>query len=147
MNNSLQLCSFEQAKLLKELRFNWPCRNSIEYSDTLDTNVEYQNGVLNTNSELEELNRINKPTIQLALKWLRDVHWLEINIEWFSTEEGGDVKYDYRLGKIGECHPLSLAAIYIECYNADRNFDTYEEAESAALDFALEYLKENKYDI
>lgn len=66
-------CSFEVAKLLKEKGFNEPCLKQY-----------YNNGEL-SNVSIEAKyntidNQISAPTLQMAMKWLREVHGINLNI-------------------------------------------------------------------
>jgi len=66
--------SFETAKLLKKKRFNEPCHGcyitnkEIGYYDYYSTNFELRDDI------------ISAPTLQMAMKWLRNEHDLFIRI-------------------------------------------------------------------
>lgn len=65
--------SFEVAKLLKEKEFNEPCLKQY-----------YNNGEL-SNVSIEAKyntidNQISAPTLQMARKWLEEVHGIHLNI-------------------------------------------------------------------
>lgn len=140
MNNSLQLCSFEQSKLLKELGFDW--ETYMSYTIVFDK----KEGVLNSDDRPINHNLLNKyvyercsaPTIQLALKWLRDIHniytLVEMNFDF--VEE----IYDFENWEFTVCYGTHFKES-LESKNP-QFYNTYEEAESAALDLALGYLKE-----
>jgi hypothetical protein len=67
MNNQLQFCSYEQAKRLKKAGFDWEC--AMVYDCDLEIpEITEIHDFLNLNSILPT------PTVQLALKWMRDVH-------------------------------------------------------------------------
>ncbi|MDR2293348.1 MAG: hypothetical protein LBE11_07750 [Prevotellaceae bacterium] len=55
----LQLVSFEQAKRLKALGFDWECFAWIDGNEWRTTDIDLNYGVF--------------PTVALALKWIRDV--------------------------------------------------------------------------
>lgn len=112
-------CSFEVAKLLRDKGFNW----STQYVYTLDGtgSTPYKIGNWRAKSNIQ------KPTLQMVMKWLRESHFLFIDIDlltgntwtwsvWFMN----DPKQ-----KMGE----SLQTI-----------STYEEAVEAAIKYCLENL-------
>lgn len=112
--------SFEVAKLLKENGFNEPCRASyfkkqINYSFTITNNV---------------LNKLSyaAPTLQMALKWLREVHNLYINI--FVTWKDKIPHYQWSIDNL-----ITQDTIYdTPC------LEKYEEACNAAIKHCLENL-------
>jgi hypothetical protein len=72
--------SFETAKLLKEKGFDEPCECLY---DTENNDVSIVNGWMTvSNSELEEREFVcySAPTLQMAMKWLREEHNLFIGI-------------------------------------------------------------------
>ena len=74
--------SFETAKLLKEKGFNEPCEC---FYDTEHNDISIVNGWMDTsNSLLEEREFLcySAPTLQMAMKWLREVHGLWCEISW-----------------------------------------------------------------
>lgn len=75
-------CSFEIAKLLKEKGFDIPCRSYYNNNDYLS--FEHPKGFVSVDSVY-----LLRPTHQMALKWLREVHNIDIiappqfdNVEW-----------------------------------------------------------------
>lgn len=114
------LVSFEVGKLLKQKGFDEPCRNVYEEKN-LRTNTlcDY------LNSELSSY--VCAPTLQMAMKWLREVHNLWIDIDPLSCNEWAWsiwLMYDPDF-KTGE----SL-----------RNTSSYEEACEEAIKYTLENL-------
>lgn len=67
-------CSYELSKLLKEKGFDEPCQSFYK----LDSNEIYR-GTVFTNTQIGD-KFYNAPTLQMALKWLREVHKLHIEI-------------------------------------------------------------------
>ena len=65
--------SFEIAKLLKEKGFNEPC-----YACYLNKELSHYD-YTSTNFELID-NAISAPTIQMVMKWLREVHNIHIDV-------------------------------------------------------------------
>lgn len=70
MSEQLQLCDFEQAKLLKESGFDWEV---ISFYDKYGKAIAMPNSPTKNNNNDEYY---SAPTVALALKWLRDVKGL-----------------------------------------------------------------------
>ena len=80
--------SFETAKLLKEKGFKGECLGVYFPNgrfDTFDTAFDYNLNDGNLS------HAINAPTLQMAMKWLREVHNLVIQIEFIDYLEHGEV--------------------------------------------------------
>ena len=117
----LQLVTFEQAKRLKELGFNFACR---EYYDSKA--IFYYDAVqawdIDHNSEYISkggYDRISAPTVSLALKWFRDVK---------------KAIYIIALNEVEAVYCGEILGIDVDCRGSS---DTYEAAESALLDELL----------
>jgi len=121
----LQLVSFEQAKRLKELGFDWiteykHARHSYAHSDRSGFSI-MKWGVFDVPNEMN----CALPSVALALKWIRDVRKIENSVCFFDVITQG----------------------YEGCYNSTRNVVrlrrhyTYEAAESALLDELLTILE------
>ena len=110
--------SFETAKLLKEKGFNAVCRTAYE-TITNEHEVEQCSP-----SSWGELNQVKRPTLQMAMKWLREVHKLYMYTAFAGMEE----------------------VWFSRIYNKDKHlkdlddFNTYEEACEAAIKYCLENL-------
>ena len=127
-----QYVEFETAKLLKEKGFDALC-TTFYYVDT-PTKVIHQ--FQNDENEVQyvDINEypcaILAPTQQMAMRWLREVH-----------------NYNIEVDTIGFLRDKSLcyrSAIYYlidenECFFQD-NFNSYEEACEAAIKYCLENL-------
>ena len=121
--------SFETAKLLKEKGFDEPCvwaydPNSASFSKSYH---EPKNSTLN---EYE----YSQPTLQMAMKWLRETH--NIFIELSAGETNGKTWYDFDIipingREIAWNHYNNLPVV--EC-------NSYEEACEAAIKYSLENL-------
>jgi hypothetical protein len=127
--------SFEVAKLLKEKGFD---------EDTIG--VYHKDGTfrllcLNTwNSKF--VTPISAPTLQMAMKWLREVHNLHIMINCI-----GKVNYDPTIqrfdGKDFEVEGVEVGTtrkIDGKWVNVQRGFKTCEQAAEAAIKYCLENL-------
>ena len=143
----LQLVSFEQAQRLKAAGFSWDCEtfyqdgsidnchNMINYN----TNEGYDEDRKEDYSYFGEDDGVcSAPTTALALKWMRDVHYLfgEVKI---GNEPRGLFFFEV-FSKYGEF----LCGSYLEGDDFSGHYDTYEEAESALLDELLNVLKTKK---
>ena len=103
--------SFETAKLLKEKGFDWECKTRKFYPEP-EYDVESPNGVY-------------APTLQMAMKWLREVHDAIVNVFYDKDEEKWCAEH-YRM-LIGD-------------YTLIGYYRTYEEACEAAIKYCLENL-------
>jgi len=114
-------CSFEVAKLLKEKGFD--VYTYAYYEDEDNPNISlYGSKAINWN----KTEFISKPTLQTAMKWLREAHNLNIGILFGHLR---DFKTHWNF--------------YIEGIELGREsmfFHTYEEACEAAIKYCLENL-------
>jgi hypothetical protein len=131
----LQLVTFEQAKKLKELGFDWPvetgnylidkippCYNRVYPIDKLKVGDFIGNNILGIT--------IPAPSVALALKWVRDEKGISaciIDLE--SSEKDTPAQYDFRIKGY---------------YPYPGYYNTCEEAESALLNEVLRFLEEEK---
>ena len=79
--------SFETAKLLKEKGFDWECLGTYSTGDkelSISSECPYSN-------DLNDDMFIAAPTLQMEMKYLRDVHNLVIQIEFIDYLEHGEV--------------------------------------------------------
>ena len=124
--------SFETAKLLKEKGFNEGCSFVVNAESKGVMSVSWST----TNSDIEDerANLIALPTLQMAMKWLREVHNFNINIE--LTIHG----YFCSLSHI--VRDSSGYIIDIEDSEAWETAycDSYEESCEAAIKYCLENL-------
>lgn len=125
--------SFETAKLLKQKGFD-------EYCPYYDKEGEFW-GYHTVNHKGDDY--ISAPTLQMAMKWLREVHKLYISL--FS--------FDYQFDTYGWMFlikPLKYTEGIGWCWNSDYvqekkwsndiKYNTYEEATEAAIKYCLENL-------
>jgi hypothetical protein len=126
----LQLVSFEQAKRLKELGFNYPVR------------TVYENGIIinyhnDKNRNDDKSNReISAPTVPLALKYLRN----EKELLYVINPEDEDL-YGEPLNKIRYTADIPDKEQLCTSTAIDQ-YDTFEEAEQAILEWAFENLND-----
>ena len=119
--------SFEIAKLLKEKGFDEPCRTYYQ-DEKFVNDVCTQYYQWNSKSPFEQ---ISAPSIQMATKWLREVHHYYIQVEFDPPTFSADI---YKMDEIDEYG----SAKHIQPTFA--NIKSYEEAVEAALKYSLEDL-------
>ena len=115
--------SFETAKLLKEKGFDY---NGFDY-------IDFEGEVI----------RQDRPTHQMAIKWLREVHNIFIQIKrdnqyYEGTPVTPMTEHDKKRGHSSEYYAVVLDAKSNS--NSFEHFDRYEEAVEAALKYSLENL-------
>ena len=114
--------NFEIAELLKEKGFDEECigyyvdyePNDIKYSFCGETN------------SIWESRCCSAPTLQMAMKWLREVHHLHITIKIYTVPNG--IVYAYEIDKLG--HTASALKL-------KSGFDSFKEACEAAIKYCL----------
>ena len=121
MNIKEDYVSSEVAKLLKEKGFNEPCYTC--YLNKEFSHYDY----LSTNFELID-NAFAAPTLQMAMKWLREVHYIHIGINPISGKGYNATIYD-----VADFDDYGIIS--------DTEFFFHpEEAIEAALKYSLENL-------
>ncbi len=115
--------SFEVAKLLKEKGFDGIVTNS------------YDNYTLEFLPHCaKHYGQTNAPTLQMAMKWLREVHNLVVSVEpEINTDSELDLFYVFKIFEIKD----TLVQLI---YNGYELCDSYEEACEAAIKYCLENL-------
>lgn len=129
--------SFEIAKLLKEKGFNELCDTRYYGDDgSIPSYIRerWEDGgdiCPMSNSDLDDGSKyadISAPTLQMAMKWLREVHDCPIEILWH-WDANSQCSYWYFVHHM-ELKPRPRIEYY----------DTYEEAMEAAIKYCLENL-------
>lgn len=120
--------SYETAKLLKEKGFNEICE--MFYCKPHEGYLRNRKRNEWWNSDLREDMTCTCPTLQMAMKWLREVHRLDIDI---SIEYTPKKVYFYSIFK-------KTVIRDIDCLHSETNFDSYEKACEAAIRYTLENL-------
>lgn len=111
--------SFEIAKLLKEKGFNEPC---IGFYNPID-GCFFETSIRKS-WNYNQHGSINAPTLQMAMKWLREVHHLHITV--FSSSQES---WMYRITKPHQ-------TLKEGCYGED--YASNEEACEAAIKYCLD---------
>ena len=110
--------SFETAKLLKEKGF-----------DEFTISYYYKNGSMGFSEvDTRVSDGYQRPTLQMAMKWLRETHNLGVFLTW--TQVFGCYRWRVYYLKKGSQ----------ELYSVGANYNTYEEACEAAIKYCLENL-------
>ena len=124
--NTEDYVSFETAKLLKEKGFDEICYTAYE---TITNAHEVEQCSI---SNWGRLNQVKRPTLQMAMKWLRKVHNIDIEVRthYLSHLKQNDVRY--YSGKILKGSEDVIHTIYSK--------DTYEEVCELAIKYSLENL-------
>ena len=115
--------SFETAKLLKEKGFDEITEQSYTLSTGYGAKIPCCNSV--------DTDRVSRITLQMAMKWLREVHHLEIYLEHDAIQENNN--WWYGIGK------YTKGCISIQ-YESGSDYATYEQACEAAIKYCLEHL-------
>ena len=121
-------CSYGVSKLLKEKGFNEKCRGA--YHSGLDDNdnpvvmlEEWMSQPYNNDFE-DETFLCSAPTLQMAMRWLREVHKIHIVIGWLPNS------------KLFFTHICDMNSGYPK--RNKHEYTSYEEAVEAALKYSLE---------
>ena len=119
--------SFETAKLLKEKGFDSECHSHYYACHRPDGSVQYHLAEVYSLKSLKDF--YLAPTLQMAMKWLREVHKIVPIIL------AGGSSYWFRIDKVNENNWKNT--IYREDV---KSFPTYEEACEASINYCLENL-------
>lgn len=111
--------SFETAKLLKDKGFDG--ETSCYYAPDSSTRWIYQHY-----HEFDIKDRIECPTLQMAMKWLREIHNLDIII--------------FREHLPNSCYWARIERFPYTEYQQDLTYVTYEESAENAIKYCLENL-------
>lgn len=120
-------CDFETAKLLKEKGFDGECRDYYNteghfYSEDFKSNWNHARGAITI---------FSAPTLQMAMKWLREVHGLFISIG------NDDLDYNWQIfdvkNRTKDLDPTCLTDSYA-------GYIKYELACTLAIKYCLEHL-------
>ena len=147
-------CSFETAKLLKEKGFDEFCRAVYVIRDERLVHCTRHNIFDFTNNErIKEVGdgdtAILAPTLQMTMKWLREVHniHIEINLTFSENPEAHPARYyvyvlDTKSGNslIEKSATISGLNPLADESGTPRDFNTYEEACEEAIKYTLKNL-------
>lgn len=125
--------SFETAKLLREKGFNGLC---TAYYDCFTTdNFHCGNEPTDFNSmDTKIRNIVAAPTLQMAMKWLKEVYNLFISISTWLRHKDGTVQYYYEIRNLNNKDFETIAGSIIA------EFDSPEKTYEAAIMCCLKNL-------
>ena len=128
--------SFETAKLLKEKGFDGICRSGYSHYGSL-SDIEVKEFLTNTTCP-DTYWECTAPTLQMAMKWLREVHKMhvEIRITNHSVSKMFDIpKYYWII-----FNPEKVKWMDESTLHDVAGFDTYEKACDSAINYCLRKL-------
>ena len=114
-------CSFEVSKLLKEKGFNW----HTQYVYTLDGTGSTPPKIGNWRAK----SNIQKPTHQMAMCWLREVHDIETCVEYSIPDDA----YNYTIIVKDVTNGFTII-------HSEGTYEFYEKATDELLKYCLENL-------
>ena len=143
--------SFESAKLLKEKGFVQPTRHYYSY----DGRLGYAASEYNWNQTIGDYCDYSCISLQMAMKWLREVHNILLVVDY--EYEYDSTPYYYKIYRLGINGKPERIAIKGTSYDKDNNptehivsyrdwersrndYPLYEEACDAAIKYCLENL-------
>lgn len=115
-------CSYEVAKLLKEKGFNEPTWTRYEDNNEVIFGDKY-------NWNNSPMGQTSAPTLQMAMKWLREMHNTNIDI----VSVWNQKRFEYQVFIVT---PENVK----HCYIDNKLHISYEQACEAAILYCLEYL-------
>jgi len=118
--------SFEIAKLLKEKGFKGEGEHFYENNEIVSF-INYWDRI----TPKQRYEAIEAPTLQMAMKWLREKHLLHIPIDMVN---GG--RWKYEIDDIS----VPVDGGVLPKYYCDKTFSSYEEAVDDAIKYCLENL-------
>lgn len=116
--------SYEVAKLLKEKGFYTPYCYHYYFPELKSKTPCITNRVIPIDTD-----KYLAPTHQMALKWLREVHNIEINISMSALNSDNSREYMFNIFFTNER--------YLEPSKTKTGFKCYEEAVEAAIKYCL----------
>ena len=133
--------SFEIAKLLKEKGFDEKCKTYYKVFPEDRIAAIYHSSENRGVSE-DDPNEILCPTLQMAMKWLREVHKLAITVSIGNENNKGNTDYSNpdRWFYFFDITNEKGVVIDTEYDPLSNEFPTYEEACETAIKYCLEHL-------
>lgn len=125
-------CSFELAKLLKEKGFDEKCRSYYVDADYRNCAVDIDLNDFSTGRDI-----VLRPTHQMAMAWLREVHNMHIVVR-ISHSMFHSIRWYYDIYTL-EDNDLKILKEQGEWCKVDL-YNSYEEATEDAIKYCLENL-------
>ena len=121
--------SFETAKLLKEKGFDGECRdyyNTVGHFYSEDFKSDW-------NDSKGEITFFSAPTLQMAMKWLREVHKLYVEVYIVKNHSNKTIEYCITIEDLN--FPGNKDGFHIR-----PSQESYEDACKVAIKYCLEHL-------
>ena len=128
-------CSFELSKLLKEKGFDWMCNSYYTNLGRVFDHFCCHYFADDEHDKVDILTQTLRPTHQMAMKWLREVYKISIEIYCIPSYTKGLVVWRYMIRNCETCDEVD----YPNGYPA-QEYLIFEEAVEAALKYVLENL-------
>lgn len=142
-----ELISFETAKLAKEKGFNIRIQHTVNGQNCLyflDTGevpkMINTNQIDNWNDDKKFQHVCSAPTQSLLQKWLREIHKIHIEIDFYDNARTYHFEYRVITSKNRDYNDLDMIDSAKRHYNA-KKFNTYEKALEQGLYQALKLIK------
>lgn len=129
-------CDFETAKLLKEKGFNEKCFRTYFNDGIISRIFDDKDEIYNENL-LPSV--VDAPTLQMAVKWLREVHGIHINVFRYPAAFLDDNNKQHKPWWFQYTLLKPINEIDIDSHMTDEEFESAEEA----MDYAIKYCLEN----
>ena len=120
--------SFETAKLLKEKGFDELCNMGYDEKEQLIPLANWRNTALDKFEGVSA--KVTVPTLQTAMKWLREIHNLYIEVSLNCDRENKNAKI----------FDASIFNLQNQRYKKLSNIQGYEEACEVSIKYCLENL-------
>lgn len=128
--------SFETAKLLKQKGFDEPCESA--YTENGQYLLSCYKGIsgrrIKNSESLNFSYSVVAPTLQMALKWLREVHKLFIFISTWLKHKDGTVQYYYEIRNLND---EDFETLYDY---TSKELNSFEKVAEASIKYCLEKL-------
>ena len=127
-NNLHETCvNFEVAKLLKEVGFNWDCKYAYDLLAPISCADNEVCSVFSDKNPNKFSDLVSAPTLEVAQKWLRDVHGIIFTIEAFVVNRNDT--HNER---------ITYTCRFLDDDITLHEYETYEDAQAAGIQAALE---------
>ena len=133
--------SFEVAQLLKDKGFDGDTSSCYILEDSthhIMSDKVVQSEYYESQDSNEHGHLIQAPTHQMAMKWLREVHNIHIELNW----DKGNQLYSFQIWKPGKFRPEISSLDLWKIYKDDNYLGEwiYEEAAEAGIKYCLKNL-------
>ena len=140
--NHEDFVTYEQAKILKKLGFNWECNHYYDHNCKLvEYNMSYESCYHNWNDDnYKDFRQNSAPTLAQAQKWLRTVKCIIVHV---FIDDDSNEPWSYELVSTKRDEDDDWVYLVTQ-WNSNFYGKEPEQALSAGIDKALELLKEKE---